>query len=47
MRKASKKEEDSRGECDGARPLIDKNWWGDLIMMMKKIQNKPTANDGG
>ncbi len=26
-----------RGECDGAHPPIDKNWWGDLTTMMTKI----------
>ncbi len=26
-----------RGESDGAHPPIDKNWWGDLTTMMKKI----------
>ncbi len=26
-----------QGECDGAHPPIDKNWWGDLTTMMTKI----------
>jgi hypothetical protein len=33
-RKVRKEEQ---GECNGAHPPIDKNWWGDLTTMMTKI----------
>ena len=41
MRKVlSKEEEDNVGGCNGAHPLNDKNWWGDL-------KTNQTADDGG
>jgi hypothetical protein len=36
-RKVSKEEEDNGGEFNGAHPPINKNWWGDLTMMMTEI----------
>ncbi len=36
-----------RGECDGAQPPINKNWWGVSTTMMTKIHHKQTADDGG
>ncbi len=36
-----------RGECEGAHPPIDKNWWGVSTTMMTKIHHKQIADDGG
>jgi hypothetical protein len=38
-RKMSKEEEDNGGECDGAHPLSDKNWRGDLTTKNMKQTN--------
>ncbi len=35
----SKEEEDNGGECDGAHPLSDKNWRGDLTTKNMKQTN--------